>query len=94
MGSKLPSIIKEIPSFDAFTSECLEIVGFKSITDFSNSDLLLVSKFKEFSINTSSFSEDLLTSSIAGTLDSFFTLWSLSSLFCFNLFINPSKFTL
>ena len=74
MGSKLPSIIKEIPSFDAFTSECLEIVGFKSITDFSNSDLLLVSKFKEFSINTSSFSEDLFASSIAATLDSSFTL--------------------
>ena len=87
-------MVKEISSFAAFTSECLEIVGFKSITDFSNSDLLLVSNFKELSINTSSFSEDLVTSSIAEALGSSITLWSLSSLFCFNLFINPSKFTL
>ena len=94
MGSKFPSIVNEIPSLDPFTSECLEIVGFKSITDFSNSDLLLASEFKELSINTSSFSEVLVASSIAGTLDSSFTFWSLSSLFCFNLFINPSKFTL
>ena len=46
LGSKFSSIVREIPSFFAFTSECLEIVGFKSITDFSNSDLLLGSEFK------------------------------------------------
>ena len=76
-------MVKEIPSFSTFTSECLEIVGFKSITDFSNSDLLLALEFKELSINTSFFSKDLVASSSVETTDSSFSIWFLSSLFLF-----------
>ena len=96
-GSKFSSTSKGIScSFLDETSEYLEIVGFKSSRDFSNSDFSFLSFLKEMvfvvSVSTTSLVFSLFVVVSKALVSASLAVFA-ASLFCLILFISASKLT-